>query len=95
MVIANFLVEDKDGRPRFFYETLVMTNIKFEVILEMLFMKSSNVDVAFGKKTLSWKLYNTNKALPITKQVQLVNSNEFVIAALDADNETFVVHVAI
>ena len=36
-----------------------------------------------------------NKALRTTEQVQLVDSNEFVIAVLDADSETFVVHVAI
>ena len=42
-----------------------------------------------------WKSYTTNKALQTTKWVRLVDPNEFVIAALNADSETFVVHVAI
>ena len=33
--------------------------------------------------------------LPTTEQVQIVDLKEFVIAALDVDSETFVVHVAI
>ena len=95
MVIADFQVEDKGGRPRFFQETFLVADTKFEVILEMLFLKISNADVAFGERTLTWKFYTTNKALPTTEQVQLVDPKKFVIAALDTDNETFVVHVAI
>ena len=49
----------------------------------------------FGKKTLIWKSYTTNKALPSTKQVQIVDLKEFVIVALDVNSETFVMHVAI
>ena len=72
-----------------------MANTKFKVILGMPFLKISNVDVAFGKGILTWKSYTTNKALPITKRVQLVNPKEFVIVALDTGSETFVVHVVI
>ena len=45
--------------------------------------------------SLLWKSYTTNEALPTTKRVQLFDPKEFVIAALDADSKTFVVHVAI
>ena len=72
-----------------------MADIKFEMMLGMFFLKISNANVAFGEKILTWKSYTTNKALPITKQVQLVNPKEFVIAALDADSNTFVVYMAI
>ena len=72
-----------------------MANIKFEVILEMLFLKFSNADVSFGKKTLMLKLYTTNKAIPTIKQVQIVHLKEFVITALDADSKTFIMHVTI
>ena len=72
-----------------------MADTKFEVILGMPFLKISNADVAFGEGTLTWKSYTTNKALPTTERVRLVDPKEFVIAALDADSETFVVHVAI
>ena len=95
MVIADFQVEDKSGRPRFFQETFLMANTKFEVVLGMPFLKISNADVAFGERTLMWKSYTTNKALSTTEQVQLVDPKEFVIVALDADSETFVMHVAI
>ena len=72
-----------------------MTNTKFEIILGMLFLKISNADVSFGEKILMWKSHTTNKALPITKQIQIVNPKEFVIAALDINNEMFVMYVAI
>ena len=61
----------------------------------MLFLKISNADVSSDKKILTWRTYTTNKALPTTKQVQIVNPKEFVIAALDINSEIFVVHVAI
>ena len=72
-----------------------MADTKFEVILGMRFLKISNADMSFGEKIFTWKTYITNKALSTTKQVQIVNPKEFVIAALDVDSETFVVHVAI
>ena len=95
MVIANFQVKEKGDRPRFFQETFLVAKTKFEMVLEMLFLKISNADMAFGKGTLTWKLYTTNKALPTTEQVQLVDPQEFVIAALDADSETFVMYATI
>ena len=95
MVIAEFQVEDKSNRPRFFQQTFLVTNTKFKVILGMLFLKISTADVSFGKKTLTWRTYTTNKALPTTERVQIVDLKEFVIVALDVDNETFVMHVAI
>ena len=95
MVIADFQVEDKTNRPRFFQETFLVADIKFEAILGILFLKISNVDVLFGEKTLTWRTYTTNKALLTTEQVQIVNPKEFVIAALDVDSKTFVVYVAI
>ena len=50
MIIADFQVEDKASRSRFFQETFLVTDTKFEVILEMPFLKISNVDVSFGEK---------------------------------------------
>ena len=60
----------------------------------MPFLKLSNTDISFDEKILTWKFYITNKALPTTKQVQLVDPKIFVIAAFDTDSETFVVHIA-
>ena len=72
-----------------------MADIKFEVILGILFLEISNADMAFGEGTLTWKSYTTSKALSTTERVRLVDPKEFIIMALDADSETFVVHVAI
>ena len=95
MVIADFQVENKTSRPRFFQKTFLVADTKFEVILEMLFLKISNADVSFGKKILTWKTYTTNEALPTIEQIQIVDPKEFVIAALDVDSKTFVIYVAI
>ena len=88
-------MEDKGGRPKFFQKTFLVANTKFEIVLEMPSLKISNADVVFGKKTLTWKSYTTNKALPTTEQVQLVDPKEFVIAVLDADSKTFIVYMAV
>ena len=45
-----FQVEDKVNKPRLFMKIFMVANIKFEIILEMLFLKISNVDVSFGEK---------------------------------------------
>ena len=95
MVIADFQLGDKANKPRFFQETFLVADTQFEVILGMPFLKISNADVSFGEGTLTWKTYTTNEALPTTERVQIVDPKEFVIAALDVDSETFVVHVAI
>ena len=95
MVIADFQVEDKGGKPKFFQKTFLVADTKFEVILKMPFLKFSNADMLFGEETLTWKSYTTNEVLTTTKQVQLVHPKEFVIAAFDADSKTFAVHVAI
>ena len=65
------------------------------MILEMFFLKISNANMSFREKKFTWKSYIINKILSTTKQVQLVNPKEFVIKALDADSETFVIYVAI
>ena len=73
MVITDFQIEDKIGRPIIFQKTFLVVDTKFEVILKMLFLKLSNADLWFGKRTLMWKFYTTNKALPITKQFKIVD----------------------
>ena len=95
MVIADFQVEDKGSRPKFFQEIFLVADTKFEVILGMPLLKLSNANVSFNEGTLTWKSYITNKVLLTTKRVQLIDPQEFVIAALDIDSETFVVHMAI
>ena len=59
----------------------------------MLFLKITNTDVLFDEKTLMYKSYTINKALPNSKQVQIIDLKEFVIVALDANSKTFVLYV--
>ena len=49
MVIANFEIEDKYGKPRFFQELFLIINTKFEVIIGMVFFKISNANMSFGE----------------------------------------------
>ena len=95
MIIANLELENKADRSKFFQKTFFVADTKFETILEMLFLKISNADMSFGEKTLIQKSYTINKTLSTIKQVQIVDSKEFIIAALDVGSETFVVHVTI
>ena len=48
IVLADFQVEDKLGRTRFFQETFLVANTTSEVILGMPFLTLSNVDVQFA-----------------------------------------------
>ena len=95
IVIADLEVEDKADRSRFFQETFLVADTKFEAILGMSFLKISNADVSFDKKRLTWKSYITIKALSIIKRVQIVDPREFVIATLNVGSKIFVIYVAI
>ena len=53
MVIADFQIEDKSNRPRFFQKTFLVADTKFEMVLGMPFLKSCNADIAFDKGTLT------------------------------------------
>ena len=95
IIIANLEMEDKTGKSKFFQKTFLVANTQFEAVLGMFFLKISNTDVSFGEMTLTWKSYTTKKTLSTTKQVQIVNLKEFVIAAWDVDSETLVIYIAI
>ena len=41
------------------------------------------------------RTYTIEKALPTTRRVKLVDKKKFAAVALDPENETFVVHVAL
>ena len=95
MIIAEFQVEDKVNKPKFFQKTFLVANTKFEMILKILFFKINNAIMLFDKKTLIWKFYTTNKALFIIEQVFIIDPKEFIIAALTFENEIFVMYITI
>ena len=53
MVLADFQVEDKLGRARFFQKTFLLANISTEVVLGILFLTLSNADIQFVEKKLT------------------------------------------
>ena len=67
MVLADFQVENKLKRARFFRETFLLADISAEVVLSMPFLTFNNADVQFVKKKLTWRSYTTAEALPTTK----------------------------
>ena len=95
MVIANFQIENKVNKPRFFQKIFLVANTKFEIILRIFFLKLNNTNMSFSEKTLMGKIYITNKNLLTIEQVQIIDKRNFVIVALDANNETFIIYIAI
>ena len=59
----------------------------------MLFLTLSKVDIRFAEQELVWGTYTAAEALPTTRRVEIINKRDFTAAALNADDETFVVHV--
>ena len=53
MVLADFQVEDKLKRARFFQKTFLLADISAEVVLGMPFLTLSNADVQFVEKELT------------------------------------------
>ena len=94
IVIAGFQVQDKFGKDRFFQETILVADTSVEVILKMLFLAFSKVEGNFAEKELTWKAYTIAEALPTTQNIQIISLKEFAKAALDLDQEAFMVHVA-
>lgn len=45
MVLANFQINNKLRKSRFFQETFLVTNTSIEVILKILFLTLSNTDI--------------------------------------------------
>ena len=72
-----------------------MANTKFKIFLEIFFLKFNNVDVLFNEEILTLRTCTTNETLSTTKQIQIINIKNFVIAAMDVDSKTFVIHIAI
>ena len=52
MVIADFQVEDKLGRSRFFQESFLLGETYMKVILGMPFLALNNADIQFAEKKL-------------------------------------------
>ena len=59
----------------------------------MLFLTLSKADIWFAERELVGRTCMAAEALPTTIKVEIINKREFAAAALNADNEIFMVYV--
>ena len=71
-----------------------MAITRIEVVLGMLFLTLSNADIQFAERRLVWRTYSAAEALPTTRRIEIIGKKEFAAAALNEEDETFVVHMA-
>ena len=72
----------------------MLANIGQELVLGMPFLTFSKAGIRFAERELVWRTYTAAEALSMTKRVEIIDKRELVVAALNADNKIFVVHVA-
>ena len=60
----------------------------------MLFLTLNKADIRFAERKLVWRIYMAAEALPMTRRIEIIDKKEFAAAALNADDKTFVVHIA-
>lgn len=94
MVIASLSLQDKLGRAWFFQKTFLLADSSMGVVLGMFFLTLNKADFRVAERELEWRSYITVEALPITRKVEIIDKKKFASAALDPEDETFVVHVA-
>ena len=94
IVIADCSVKNKLGRVIFFQKDLLLATIGIDVVLGMLLLTISKANIRFVEWKLVWRTYIAAKALPISKNMKIINNKEFAAVALKADNKTFVLYVA-
>ena len=60
----------------------------------MFFLTLSKADIRFVEWELVWRTYTAAEALLTSKKVEIIDKREFAVAALNADDEIFVVYIA-
>ena len=60
----------------------------------MLFLTFSKANIRFAERELVWRTYTAEKALSMTKRVEIIDKKKFAAAAFNANNKAFVVHGA-
>ena len=95
MVSAKFLLQDSQGKVRFFNENFLLANTNMKVVLKMPFLSFSNANVELAELgKFTWRLYTVTEALPTTSWIKLIGKRKFAKAALDENSKTFIVHVS-
>ena len=70
-----------------------MANTGREVVLGMLFLIFSRANIRFAEREFIWRTYTVAEALPTTKRMEIIDKKEFAVAALNANNKIFVLHI--
>ena len=60
----------------------------------ILFLTFNKTDIQFAERELVWRTYIAAEALLTIRRVRIIDKREFALAALNTNNETFVVYVA-
>lgn len=94
MVIASFLMEDKNRKSQFFKATFLLAYFCMNIALKMLFLNLSNVEVNFVNWNLRWRLYITAEAFSTIRWVELIGKKDFIATTLDPEDKVFIVYVA-
>ncbi len=94
MVVAYFLIEDKNEKSQFFKKTLLFANFSMNIALWMPFLTLSNIEIYFFDLDLSQRLYTIVEASLTIKQIELIKKKKFTVAGLAWKDAAFVVHIA-
>ncbi len=79
---------------RFFEERFLLTDVKSDIALRILFLTMSNADVDFKARNLQWRFYIIIEILSTTQKVELIGRKEFSVADLNSDYKAFIVQIA-
>ncbi len=94
MIVFTFSVLDKDSRERFFEGSLLLANVKSDVVFKIPFLIISNANVDFQAWDLQWRSYTTGNVFPTTRQVKLKRKKEFATTVFNPKHKAFIVHIA-
>lgn len=91
IVIALFLLNNKDRKTHFFKKTFLLPDININIAFGMVFFILSNIQINLNNQGLKLRSYTTKNVLPTTKQIKLVGNKKFAVVVLDLEDETFIV----
>ena len=94
MVLASFSIKDKKRNSCFFEKTFILTDISMDITLKISFFTLKNVDINFIGRHIYCKTYTIAEVFLTTRQVKLIEKNEFTVIALNLENKAFVIYVA-
>lgn len=93
MVIALFLMDNKDKKFCYFKMTFLIADISMDITFNMFFFLH-NIQINFIYWEFRYRSYIIENGLPTTKWVKLIRKKEFAAISLDLENQIFIIHIA-